>query len=380
MQKGDFSGRKWFPGTSGGPFDSLLHATDRIERIPWPLFGLLLLALAAVPGRGSWTLTAILFGFFMADWVLVACLPAAGKSFGPSKPPALLLAVLRIPFAYLPMPWFLLVQALGSALAFYAFWIEPQRLTITRARLTASTRAPAPPLRVLHIADLHLERITDRERALQRLIREERPDLILFSGDFLSLSCVLDPAAWADVRALLTDWQAPLGVFAVAGSPPVDPPQVLPHLLEGMTHIRCLHGEKATVSHHGIGVDILGLDCSHKPFVDAPKLTALAAGRPARNFTILLYHSPDLAPEAAGMGIDLMLSGHTHGGQVRLPGLGAVYAASLYGKRFEAGRYALGEMTLYVSRGLGMEGKGAPRVRVLCPPEAILWEISFPGS
>jgi predicted MPP superfamily phosphohydrolase len=88
-----------------------------------------------------------------------------------------------------------------------------------------------------------------------------------------------------------------------------------------------------------------------------------------------LYHTPDLAPVAAAQGVDLQLSGHTHGGQVRLPFFGALFTSSLYGKKFEAGRYQVGALTLYVSRGIGLEGKGAPRARFLCPPEMILWEI-----
>jgi predicted MPP superfamily phosphohydrolase len=70
-----------------------------------------------------------------------------------------------------------------------------------------------------------------------------------------------------------------------------------------------------------------------------------------------------------------MLSGHTHGGQVRLPFYGALVTASLYGKAFEAGRITLGSMTLYVSRGLGLEGTAGPRVRFLCPPEVVLWQL-----
>ncbi|MBE0695403.1 MAG: phosphohydrolase, partial [Anaerolineaceae bacterium] len=85
---------------------------------------------------------------------------------------------------------------------------------------------------------------------------------------------------------------------------------------------------------------------------------------------------PDLAPNAANTGaIDLQVSGHTHGGQIRVPGFGAFFAASLYGKRFESGRSQVGNMTLYVTRGIGLEGKAAPRVRFFCPPEIILWEI-----
>ena len=60
---------------------------------------------------------------------------------------------------------------------------------------------------------------------------------------------------------------------------------------------------------------------------------------------------------------------------MRLPIIGALYSGSLYGKRFEAGRRQVGGLTLYVTRGIGMEGKAAPRVRFLCSPEIILWEI-----
>jgi predicted MPP superfamily phosphohydrolase len=375
----DFSDRKWFPGTNEGPFHVLIQLAQRIERLPWPVFALLLLVLALLPSRGSPTHAAILLAFFLSDWVLIAALPAAKKSFGPAKPPTLLMAVLRMPFAYLPSPWFFILQAAGTFLAIYAYWVEPHHLTVVRQTLASPKFPPGPPLRLLHLADLHLERTTKREEELQRLIRELKPDLILFSGDFLNLSFALDPEAWADVRALMEEWKAPLGIFAVPGSPPVDQPQVLPHLLEGLTHIRCLHGEKVPLRVNGRTIDLVGLDCTHKPFLDQPKLLAALGGAASSRFTILLYHTPDLAPEAAEAGVDLMLSGHTHGGQVRVPGMGAVYPSSLYGKRFEAGRYLLNRMTLYVSRGIGMEGLGAPRVRFLCPPEITLWEISGTG-
>lgn len=375
----DFSKRKNFPGTFHGPFDVILRIADGLERIPGLLFAIILLGLAILPSHAVWTRWIVLWAFFLSDWALLLALPLAKKSFGPAQPPALLLAALRLPFAYLPAPWWVGFQLLGTMLVLYSFWWEPHRLTITHQKLTSPKLPAGPPLRILHLADLHLERITDRERELQRQIRLLAPDVILFSGDFLSLSNVLDPAAWAEVRILLQEWQAPLGVYVVTGSPPVDDPAVVPNLLEGFHAIRCLHGEKVRINHHGKPVELIGLDCTHKPFLDGPKLTSVLGASPA-SFSILLYHSPDLAPEAAEAGIDLMLSGHTHGGQVRVPFLGAVYTSSLYGKRFEAGRYALGGMTLSVSRGIGMEGKGAPRLRFLCPPEITLWEISGSAS
>ena len=116
-------------------------------------------------------------------------------------------------------------------------------------------------------------------------------------------------------------------------------------MLAGLDNIRWLQDELVTISHAGVSLDIVGLTCSHKPYVDGPRLQAvLATARPnqaprERPFTILLYHTPDLAPEAAEAGVDLQLSGHTHGGQVRLPFFGALYAGSLYGKSFEVGTH-----------------------------------------
>jgi hypothetical protein len=373
MHKLDFSKRKTFPGTFEGSFDIVLRAADRVERIPAVLFPVLLLGLALVPFRSSWALA--LWGFFLVDWFLLLALPKAGKSFGPAKPPTLLLALMRLPFAFLPFPWLWLVQGFGTALVIHAFWLEPHRLRVTRQGLTSPKLPAGSRLRVLHLSDLHIERITGRERQLNLLLRELAPDVVLFTGDFLSLSSVHDPSAWADTRAILKDWQAPLGVFVSTGSPPVDVPEVVSRLLEDMPNLRCLRDERVTVTAGSLQLDLVGLVCSHKPHVDGPKLADLLAAGPPERFTLLMYHSPDLAPEASEVGVDLMLSGHTHGGQVRLPLFGALYTSSLYGKRFEAGRYTLGGTTLYVSRGIGVEGKGAPRARFLCPPEIVLWDI-----
>jgi len=291
--------------------------------------------------------------------------------------------MLRLPFAFLSWPVNLLAQIIGTALVIYGFWIEPHRLGLTRQTLRSAKLKPGAPLRLLHVGDLHVERFTDRERKLIELARSTAPDVILFSGDFLSLSYLRDPEAWEAARTVLRELHAPLGVFVVSGSPAVDLPDVVPQLLDGLANLRWLRDEKVTLRRGGNAFDIVGLTCTHKPFEDEPRLLSILVptsdgsgdGDQSR-FTILLYHSPDLAPEAAGAGVDLQLSGHTHGGQVRLPFYGALYAGSLYGKKYEAGRIQEAKMTLYVTRGLGMEGKGAPRVRFLCPPEITLWEIT----
>jgi predicted MPP superfamily phosphohydrolase len=385
IPKRDFSHLENFPGTHGNSFDVVLRFADFTEGLPAPVFALGLALPAVLIGllHRSWWAAGGLWLFSLLDWALLAALPRLGRSYGPAKPPTALLAVLRFFPALLPWPLAAVFEALGTLLVLYGFWVEPLRLGLTRQQLTSPKLPPGQPLRVLHLGDLHAEiALTAREQQLRQMLAELKPDVILYSGDFLNLSYLDDPRALQAARTVLAELHAPLGVYAVSGSPAVDLPALVPQVLAGLDNIRWLQDELFTIKHAGRSLDIVGLTCTHKPYVDGPRLQAvLAAAHPGlapsqRPFTILLYHTPDLAPDAAEAGVDMQLSGHTHGGQVRLPLYGALYAGSLYGKSFEAGRYQQDGLTLYVSRGIGMEGKGAPRVRFLTPPEIILWELS----
>jgi predicted MPP superfamily phosphohydrolase len=377
MTTPDFTNHEHFPGTVTSRFDGLVRLGDLVESLPIAIFLAILFVLALIPTRFDLPSAIVLWLFMVGDYMLLAALPRAGKSFGPAKPPTLILAALRLLPGAFPLPWGLIAQATGTALVVYGFWIEPQSIRVTRQTLQTGKWRQQPgvaPLRVLHLGDLHVERITARERQLLDLAQSLKPDLILFSGDFLNLSNVDDPITWDHTRQIFSELsKAPLGLFAVTGSPPVDPPDVIGRILDGLP-VRWLRNEKVTLDYHGQLIDLVGVTCTHKPFVDGASLERALERKP-ENLALLLYHTPDLAPRAAKAGIDLQVSGHTHGGQVRLPFFGALYTSSLYGKRFEMGRYQVDGMTLYVTRGIGMEGKGAPRVRFLCPPEIVLWEI-----
>ena len=373
VRRRDFSGH-WAYSEAARRFVRVArHGIELPSRLPAPVFALLLAALACVGARGRWP-WAVGLGLFMAsDWVMNALLPRFEKSYGSPQPATLALAFPRTLFGLLPLPIAVFFQAVGSALAFYGLWIEPHRITVTRQSLRSPKLRPGSPIRILHFGDLHVERITARERQLVDLVSSLRPDLVLFSGDLLNTSNLRDPETWAACRWVLERLSAPLGVFLVAGSSAADPADVMPELVKGMP-VQWLREEKVTIEHAGQTLDLIGIGCTHRPFVDRLPFEALMEGR-ADRFTILLYHTPDLAPDASELGVDLMLSGHTHGGQVRLPLFGALVTSSLYGKAFEMGRYEQEGMTLYVTRGVGLEGSAAPRIRLLCPPEIVLWEL-----
>lgn len=356
--------------------------TRRVAELPARIsprpFALLLALLAAAAARGRWGWAVALWLFMLFDWAMLVLLRHRGVSFGPPQPGALCLAFPRAVCGLLPVPFALALQILGTLVAWYALWIEPHRIGITRETLRSTKLGPAAPIRVMHLGDLHVERITDRERRLVDLVAAERPDLIVCSGDLLNYSYAADRGAWEACRWVFERLSAPLGTFVVSGSFPADRDESVATIVAG-TPARWLRDERVTIEHRGQSFDLIGLHCTHRPFLERPRLEAILPASRER-FTLLLYHTPDLAPDAAELGIDWMLSGHTHGGQVRLPWFGAIVTSSLYGKAFEMGRYALGGMTLYVTRGIGLEGSAAPRVRFLCPPEVIVWELSGPAA
>ena len=120
----------------------------------------------------------------------------------------------------IPLPWMLAAQALGTALVIYGFWVEPHRVGQTRQTLTTDKLRTRQPLRLLHLGDLHAEiGETERERQTLAHVRASAADVIVFSGDFLNLSYLEDRRAWAVARNFLKELSAPLGVFAVSGSP-----------------------------------------------------------------------------------------------------------------------------------------------------------------
>ena len=386
--------RRFRPGTAESPFHRFLVFLDRLDRLPWAVVGLWLAALMAWVGllweESSGSLAfgaaaAVLFGTFaVGDLVVLWMLPRWGYSFGPPRPPFFAFSLFRLflavaPLALRPFSWAVGLSLIGQ-LAFTgnllnALIREPFRLTLTELVIPSPKLRGLPPLRILHLTDLHLERLTRREQEVLRWVQDLDPDMIVFTGDLLNLSYVHDPLAQAQCSRFLEALQAPLGVYLVTGTPLVDPPEMVRRLLYGFSHITWLEDRVARFGQWGqpaSPVCLIGVTCTHDPERDGQRLQALMREVPPNAFTVLLYHSPDLFPEASALGIDLYLCGHTHGGQIRLPFVGALVTASIYGKRYEMGLYRRGRTTMYVSRGLGMEGLGMPRMRLMCPPEIVL--------
>jgi uncharacterized protein len=363
-----------------------------------PVFALLIIVILIILAgwlfgrrfRSVWLpVSLVTVGCSLIDWLMLAALPRLGLSFGPVGPPFALIVLVRsglLLAAWLALAlvhsrraghsvaWLTgLAQGMILLVAFYGLYVEPFRLTVSKQYLSrAPLFIPGRPLRILQISDLHVERITSWERDVLTVAEQLRPDLIVLTGDFVNLDYQNDPLALQDARAVLSKLSAPYGVFAVAGT--TDTPYMMTTIFEG-TDILVLDNEKKIIPFPGGDLYLLGVTNTFDSLHDKRALAALTAAVPYDAYTILLYHTPDMIEAASAAGIDLYFAGHTHGGQVRLPFYGALVTSSRYGKMYEMGLYQVGVTTLYVSRGVGMEGLTLPRVRFLCPPELVIMDL-----
>ena len=236
--------------------------------------------------------------------------------------------------------------------------IRLETLVVRTRRLPAGSK----PVRVVQLSDLHLGAQMGQGRlaAILDRVREARPDLLVFTGDFVDGA---GPHVDRLVRQV-AELDAPLGKFAVTGNHEfyLGLPLAEQFLRDG--GFRLLRGESVKVAEHLV---VAGVDDIAGQWLGAAASTdedvALPGGLYPR-FTILLKHQPLINHSVLGR-FDLQLSGHTHGGQV-FPGRWLVQIFYPY----IAGRYELpGGATLYVSRGAGTFG---PPLRVFAPPEVTL--------
>jgi predicted MPP superfamily phosphohydrolase len=247
----------------------------------------------------------------------------------------------------------------GLAGAAYIMAYEPSRPRLERISLRfAGLPAALDGLRIGLLSDLHLGHRYAAENtrwAVAQMVAEA-PDLLALTGDLVSYTKNIEDLPW-----LLAPLRAPLGIYAVAGNH--DHWEGLPAIIDALRPlgVEFLMNAQRRLRWRGAELTIAGVDDLWEGDTD---MAAALDGTPAGGFTVLLCHVPDLADEAAARGVDLQLSGHTHGGHMRLPWLGP-FVLPRHGWRYPVGHAHVGGAQVYVSRGVG----GIP-LRLGCPPEA----------
>ncbi|MBA4020974.1 MAG: metallophosphoesterase [Gordonia sp.] len=248
--------------------------------------------------------------------------------------------------------------------------VEAARPRIVRVRVPLRRLPPEfVGLRVALVSDLHVGPTRGREFTARvvDLVNEQRPDLIVIAGDLID-GTVAKVAADLEPLAELV---APLGVFGVSGNHEFyadDGGRWLD--VWDRLGVRTLRNERVSVNRDGASIDLVGIHDYSSPKPYEPDLDAALAGRDPSTFALLIAHEPRQALEASDLGVDLQLSGHTHGGQMwPIRYLVPVQQPSVQGLD------RIGNTTLYTTRGAGAWG---PPVRVGAPPEVTILTLDRP--
>lgn len=285
------------------------------------------------------------------------------------------------------MLWWIVVSvvAAGALAVAYGILIERRWYRLGRYRL-AILPAGSSGLTILHLSDLHM--LEDDRRAAAFLRGLPEADIAIVTGDIVGEPNAVEftVAALRSVRGRVASW------FVLGSNDLYAPRRLnwfryfrrsvrhrtrarrtgraaeLVRLLEddGWLHLK---NRKAEQRADGTRVEAVGLDDPHIHRADI----RVATRTDPEAFGLAVVHSPDPAPELAALGYDLIVAGHTHGGQVRLPLAGALVTNSSFPTRLASGLMRFGRAYVHISQGLGTS-KYAP-FRFFCRPEATLLEL-----
>jgi hypothetical protein len=259
--------------------------------------------------------------------------------------------------------------AIGAAGAYGTqvepFWVQHHDYPMPLRNLPASFQG----FRMAQLTDLHagVDVPMDYLKSVVDKVVKARPDLVVITGDLVTSSIeyanpicdVLGALPAAGIQSVATfgnhDYKHDDGIYT---------PILLSDMLEQrLTHngITVLRNRAMAITRLGKRFWLVGLeDLWSGQFSPGIAFAGVTAGEPI----IALSHNPDTAPELDAYGVQWILSGHTHGGQVRVPGIGALLV-NVQNRQFQEGEYSLPHSKLYISRGVGY----LKRIRLMCRPE-----------
>ncbi len=263
---------------------------------------------------------------------------------------------------------------LTAAEAFSARYRNPYRPRMEQTTFTLPHGHEAlAGLRIGFISDTHVGPFiaqADIERAAN-LMRSQKPDLLLLGGDYVSESTRYIPTAAAALGSLAAEVE--LGAVGVLGNHDIHVSALDVERALAAAGITILRNQSHKITFNGADLWIAGID---ETLLGYPDVDKTFAGIPEGSARLALWHEPEFAEQAAARGAFAQLSGHTHGGQIRIPGVGPV-GLPLDGKRYTIGRNIADGMQIYTSRGVGVF---RPPMRFNCPPEVTIITLEPPAA
>lgn len=312
---------------------------------------------------------SIIFGFLAVDGVLVVIFALKAK---PKR---------KISWAYFGV---FLISLFAWGVIFYGSFVEPQLLVVKNQNIKL-TGFSSQNVRAVLASDIHVGpyKQTGFVEKLVTKIMAQKPDMILLGGDF-----VYDDSKYADYLKYLDPLQklsAPLGVFAVLGNHDYgngetaeggqNQAKTITEKLKELG-VQVLINNDWIMGEEGIpNFVFLGINDLWAPgLAEIYHAVSALQESPVRP-VILFSHNPDIVKFAQEKNVDLVIAGHTHGGQIRLPFIGSVPAIpDELGRKYDCGLFNFGKTQLFITSGAGEIG---PRARLFVPPEIVVLNLEF---
>lgn len=254
----------------------------------------------------------------------------------------------------------------------WSTWVEPEQLEVKE--LTIEVAGLTRELTLLHLSDIQSDKIDGFEEAVFERIKTLSPDLLIHTGDLVQVpGGDKNHHELHQLANLFKKLNPPLGKYHVLGDTDPGMPVDLFTQWSGVTTLR--NGE-VIVEKDGIRMALLGLTLASSRLGYADGIAEWLKRQPEGTLTLVAGHAPDYALTAGKLPVDLMLAGHTHGGQVRLPVIGPIMTLSEVPRDWARGHTVLEKSQLHVSAGIGAEHEvGLPSIRFNCPPEMTLLHL-----
>lgn len=235
---------------------------------------------------------------------------------------------------------------------YYAKYIEPHLLSFTEHTLKSQLIPKSfHGMKILQFSDLHLGYYFSLQHLSQIVskINAVKPDIVLFTGDLIDNYQTYTDTPF--VASILKNIQAPFGKFSIYGNHDHGGygTEYYEHIMRESGFELLLNSEKRIRLLDNSEISIFGLD---DILLGKPKIKETLQRARKNIYNIVLVHEPDIAPQIATYPVNLQLSGHSHGGQVQIPFLGAIITPAL-AKNYVEGFYRIQDLALYVNRGLG---------------------------
>jgi len=254
-------------------------------------------------------------------------------------------------------------------LGLWSFFVEPKTIKTEQVSIDINNLPLSfKGVKIVHLSDLHSKNFGEREREILENLKQLNPEFVFITGDFVDWiaqdleSC---QSFWKELSA-----NYPQRVFGVLGNHDHRHPKfkTLRNLLKE-SGIEILENETKKIEKDDCFLYLIGVDDPHEGYDDFERAVAEIKNQAPK---ILLAHSPEIFRKVKGKGINLVLVGHTHGGQINIPFLTDFFLPLKYDKQYKSGLFKEKSTYLYVNRGIGTTFLP---LRFNAPPEITLIEL-----